>query len=217
MFALDPDSYRVHEVLGQAAIENARPQDAITEYKAALDRAPHHAGLHEELGDLYWSIADTDHALTEYQAELALDPYSFTSNYKLGSLYVTLGQPQPAVAPLTRATQLDPAYPNTYYYLGRAQLELGQDAAGLASLQRASTAANDPKLQSLAFYQLARAYRRLHRTAEADAALAQFRTLRDAAAAAEQRTADARILSIDNRRQLPHTEALPSDAQAAQP
>ncbi len=210
MFALDPDSYRVHEVLGQADAEADRTSDAIGEYKLAIERASRILGLHEELGDLYWVSGSMDQASEAYEQELALDPYSFTSYYKLGSLRVIVGKPQTALAPLERAVALEPRFESVYYYLGRAQVELGQDAVGIANLKRASTAPNDTTLNTLAFYQLARVYRRQHRTEEAEAALAQFRTLRDAA---EKAQADRRAAKIDKHRQLPREEQIPTEGE----
>jgi tetratricopeptide (TPR) repeat protein len=210
MFAVDPDSYRVHEVLGQADAEADRTSDAIGEYKLAIERASRTLGLHEELGDLYWVSGSMDLADEAYEQELALDPYSFTSYYKLGSLRVIVGKAQAALAPLERAVALEPRFESVYYYLGRAQVELGQDAAGMANLKRASAAPNDTTLNTLAFYQLARAYRRQHRIEEADAALAQFRTLRDAA---EKAQADRRAAKIDKHRELPREEQIPTEGE----
>lgn len=212
MFALDPDSYRVHEVLGQADAEAQRTSDAIDQYKLAIERAPQHVGLHEELADLYWASGETEVADGEYRKELAIDPYSVTAYYKLGSLQVILGKPQEAVPLLQKAVALEPAFENAVYYLGRAQVELGDDAAGIGNLVQVSTSKADPTLRTLAFYQLARVYRRAHRPEEADAALAQFKTLR----AQSQADEAARLAGrIERHGQLPKEEPMPTDAEAA--
>jgi tetratricopeptide (TPR) repeat protein len=219
MFAVDPDGFRVHEVLAQADVEAERTVDAIAEYKRAIEQAPHHAGLHEELADLYWASGSTELADTTYREELAIDPYSFTSYYKLGSLRVTMDKPQEALASLEKAVSLDPGFPDVYYYLGRAQVEAGQDAgqvsAGIENLKRASTASGNKTLNTLAFYQLSRVYRRLHQTPEANAALAQFRVLRAEHDVEEQQKQERLIEKGDKRRQLPKQESIPTDADAA--
>lgn len=214
MFALDPDSFRVHEVLGQADAEAGRTSDAIDQYKLAIQSSPRHAGLHEELGDLYWTAGQTDAADASYREELTIDPYSVTTYYKLGSLQEILGRPQVAQPLLEKAVGLDPSFENAYYYLGRAQIEAGQDAAGIANLQRVSVSKADPTLKTLAFYQLARAYRRLHRTDEADAALAQFRALR-----AQIQSGEAGRLAnrVERHDQLPQQEQIPADPGGASP
>ncbi len=214
MFASDRDSYRVHEVLGQANAEADRTLDAIGEYKLAIDRAPRLAGLHEDLADLYWSSGNTSQADSLYQQELELDPYSFTTTFKLGSLRVIDGNPQQGLPLLVQAKKLDPSYQDVDYYLGRAQVEVGQDEAGIANLRRASLAPGRADLNTLAFYQLSRVYRRLHQNEEANAALAQFRVLRDRKDAQQ---ADKRASLIENHRQLPREDQIPTDAQASHP
>ena len=213
MFRLAPDSYRVHEVLGQADAEAERTLDAIVEYKLAIERAPRHAGLHEELGDLYWASGSTELADKAYEQELALDPYSFPSTYKLGALRVIVGKADGGLPLLERAQKLDPNFETTYYYLGRAQVDAGQTDAGIANLVRASKAQGDSTLNTLAFYQLSRAYRRLHRTGDADTALAQFRALR---AQKDETQAAKRAARIESHRLLPAEEKIPGD-EAVQP
>jgi len=221
MNALDPDGYRVHEVLAEADVAAERTADAIAEYKAAIERAPRQPGLHEALADLEWAAGDTDLADTIYQQELALDPYSFLAWYKLGSLRV-IDAKGDALAPLEKARSLDPNFPDLYYYLGRAQVDAGQDAAGIENLKRASVAAGgsagpngtSSTLNTLAYYQLSRIYRRLHRTAEADAALTQFRKLRAQRDAEEQQKEQRLTERGDKRLQLPKPESIPTDAEA---
>ena len=134
------------------------------------------------------------------------------SEYKLGCLRELAGSYADAEALLKKAVALDPSIENAYYYLGRAQIELGDDTGGIANLERASIAKGDPSLNALALYQLSRAYRRLHRSAEADQALALFRARRAESERAEAEGRSARIA----RHELPKQEAVPADP-AGQP
>jgi tetratricopeptide (TPR) repeat protein len=193
-------------------VEADRNAEAIAEYKLAIERAPRQSGLHEALADLYWTTGKLDEADAAYQQELAIDPYSATSNYKLGSLRVIVGKPAEGIAYLKQAVKLDPDFGSAFYYLGRAQVDSGDDAEGLANLQRASTMPGDATVNTLAFYQMSRAYRRLHRMDEANAALARFRELRDAAA---QKETDKETRRVEQHRSLPQAEPLPTDAEAA--
>ncbi len=213
MFALAPESYRVHEVLGQADAEADRTSDAIGEYKLAIERAPRQTGLHEELGDLYWVDGKMDLADAAYLQELAVDKNSITTLYKLGSLRVIVGKPQDAIPYLKQTIAQDPSFENAYYYLGRAQADTGQYDQGIANLQHATVAPNDDTLNSLAYYQLSRVYRRLRRTDEANIALAEFRRLRDAKDRQQQ---EKRNEKINRRSQLPKEEQVPSIADPAQ-
>ena len=224
MNALDPDGYRVHEVLGEADVEAERTADAITEYKAAIQRAPRQPGLHEALADLEWASSDLEAADALYQQELEIDPYSFLAWYKLGSLRV-IDAKGDALGPLEKARALDPNFPDLYYYLGRAQIDAGQEQAGIESLKRASVATggtagpngSSSTLNTLAYYQLSRVYRRLHETAQADEALAQFRKLRAQHDLEEQQKEKGRAERGDKLRQLPKPEPIPTEADAGKP
>jgi tetratricopeptide (TPR) repeat protein len=209
MFKLDPDSFRVHEVLGQADAEADRTAEAIGEYKLALQRAPHEAGLHEALGDLYWTNGKMELAEPEYLAELKIDPNSVTANYKLGGMRVIAGNPAGAIEPLQHAIALDPAFDKAYYYLGRAYVDMGKDADGITNLERAGKAPNDETLNTLAWYQLARVYKRAHRVDDADAALSRFRALR---AQLDARQEAKRTAQIQRRGDLPVLEEVPPAA-----
>jgi tetratricopeptide (TPR) repeat protein len=206
MFRVDPNSFRVHEVLGQADAAASRTEDAINEYQLALKSAPHEIGLHEALGDLYWTEYKMQLAEPEYLDELGVDPDSVTANYKLGGLRVISGNPSGAIQPLEQAIRLDPTFEKAVYYLGRAYADMGQDDKAIPWLKKAIADSDDKTLKALAWYQLTRIYRLRQQTAEADAALAQFRILRSAIDAKE----NAKRTTQDGQgRNLPHPEQLP--------
>ena len=59
MYSADPNSWRVHEVLAQSYSDSDHYQQAITEYLAAIQLAPHEPELHEWLGDEYLATSKT--------------------------------------------------------------------------------------------------------------------------------------------------------------
>src|ERR1700734_461826 len=73
MFKISPDSWRVHEVLGQADAEAFRTDDAISEFRLALHTAPHEPGLNEELGDACWTADKLQEADDAYSEEIKID------------------------------------------------------------------------------------------------------------------------------------------------
>ena len=207
MFKLDPESFRVHQVLAQADAEADRTTEAISEYQLAVQRAPREPGLHEALGDLYWTDGKMELAAPEYLTELSVDANNVTANYKLGGMRVIGGDPAGALEPLQRTLALDPSFYKAYYYLGRAYVDLGKDAEGISNLERACNAPADETLNTLAWYQLVRVYRRAHRTADADAALSHFRELR---ARLNARRQAKRTAQIDRHSDLPVPEQVPA-------
>jgi tetratricopeptide (TPR) repeat protein len=187
MLRVNPASWRVHQVLAQAAAQSDRDMDAIAEYQVAIKGAPGQPGLHEELATEYWKSGKLDEAEAEYMQELSIDPQSLLATYKLGSLRVERGKPQEGKPLIEAALRQNQNLPNAYYYLGRAETQLGNDLAAVDDFKRAVAAANtDPEIAQQAYYQLSQLYRRQHKTEEAQAALTNFLRLKQEATEHQQ-------------------------------
>jgi tetratricopeptide (TPR) repeat protein len=187
MLRANPGSWRVHQVLAQAAAQSDRDMDAIAEYQVAIKGAPGQPGLHEELATEYWKSGKLDEAEAEYTQELSIDPHSLLATYKLGSLRVERGKPQEGKPLIEAALRQNQNLPNAYYYLGRAETQLGNDLAAVDEFKRAVAAANtDPEIAQQAYYQLSQLYRRQHKTEEAQAALTNFLRLKQEASEHQQ-------------------------------
>jgi len=183
MFKTDPNSWRVHQVLAQANAEADRHDEAIAEYKAAIEIAPRQPGLHEELGMEYWKAGKLESAATELQRELELDPNNVLARYKLGTLEAERGEGAKSKEHIEAALRQNPSIKNSAYYLGRAEMELGNNAAAAeAFLREVSASDSDPDTVQQAWYQLGIVYRRLHRTGDAQKAFAMFQKLKDESA-----------------------------------
>ncbi len=183
MFKTDPNSWRVHQVLAQANAEADRHDDAIAEYRAAIDLAPRQPGLHEELGTEYWKAGKLEPAETELQHELELDPNNVLARYKLGTLEAERGEGAKSKEHIEAALRQNPSIKNSAYYLGRAEMELGNNAAAAEAFNREVSAPDsDPDTVQQAWYQLGIVYRRLHRTEDAQKAFAMFQKLKDESA-----------------------------------
>ncbi len=209
MYEIDPQSWHVYQVLGQANLEALRTDEAIRDYVEAVKRAPRQSGLHESLGDAYWTAGKYPEAQDAYTQELAIDPYSTSTLFKLGSLYVIRGTPEQGVPLLKQALASDPKLDSAHYYLGRGEVALGQDQQAMGEFLLATQGQSDSSIQVFAWYQLMRLYRRLGRTEDSAHALSTFRKLYD-----KQRGADVPA-SLDGSRQhstLPKAEEMPSDA-----
>jgi tetratricopeptide (TPR) repeat protein len=183
MFKTDPQSWRVHQVLAQANAEADRHDEAIAEYKAAIDIAPRQPGLHEDLGTEYWKVGKLEPAETELQRELELDPNNVLARYKLGTLEAERGEGAKSKEHIEAALRQNPSLKNSSYYLGRAEMELGNNAAAAeAFLREVSASDSDPDTVQQAWYQLGIVYRRLHRTEDAQKAFTIFQKLKDESA-----------------------------------
>jgi tetratricopeptide (TPR) repeat protein len=180
MFKVDPKSWRVLQVLAQASSDADRPMEAIAEYQDAIKLAPKQPGLHEELGTEYWKAGKLELAEVALQEELEINPNNVLARYKLGTLEVERQEGAKGKELIEGAMHQDPSLKNSSYYLGRAEMELGNYAAAAESLERTVSATGlDPELVQQAWYQLGTAYRRLHRTEDAQKAFATFQRLKD--------------------------------------
>ncbi|PYU90001.1 MAG: hypothetical protein DMG25_17900 [Acidobacteria bacterium] len=130
----DPESYRIHQILGESLAKQGRYRDAILEYKLALARRPDLAGIHYQIGLLYWvnepSREGEDAALHEFEEELKINPYHAWSEYRLGQVCRKRKEALEADAHFRRAIALD----NT---LAPARLALASELEAQGNLEEA--------------------------------------------------------------------------------
>jgi tetratricopeptide (TPR) repeat protein len=207
MFKLSPDSWRVHEVLGQADAEAFRADEAISEFRLAIRAAPHEPGLNEELGDACWTAGKLEDADAAYAEEIKNDPSNAVAHYKLGSLRVTRDDAASGVPLLDQALTLDSAITSAHYYLGKGYAALGKDDMAIEHFRLATDPRDDEELRIMSWYQLAILYRNLHHSQEAAEALAVFRQMKTAR---DQRQASKFEEQGRRRDQLPRQEAIPT-------
>jgi len=179
MFRADAKSWRGHQVLAPANAEAERDADAIREYEAAIKLAPTQPGLHEELGSELRAAGKPQEAERAFERELEINPNNAQARYKLGVLSIEKGDGARAKQFIEAALQQKSDFHHVDYNLGRAEMLLGQDGAALERFQRAVTTERDEEVLQQAWYQLGIVYRRLHRMAEAQRAMATFQRLKD--------------------------------------
>lgn len=187
MFKVDAHSWRVHQVLGQMAAEAERHEDAIAQYQAAIKLAPTQPGLHEELAGEYHAAARIPEAEAAYHQELQIDPHNVVARYRLGVLLVGIHEATQGKALIEEALREKPGLADADYNLGRAEMMLGNDTLAADYLKRATSEDSDFEIIQQAWYQLGIVYRRLHRTEDAQQAMAMFQKLKDAEAEDLQR------------------------------
>lgn len=181
MFKLNPDSWRVHQVLAQAYVESDRLADAISEFKLAIQKAPNMPGLHEGLGDAYRLSTQLDLAKKAYARELEINPHNIMSQYDLGMIRVEQGNGKNALALLREVVKESPDFSSAHYYLGRGLAETGDNEAAEKEFRIVIQQKPQGDLVQKSYYQLALVYRSLKRPKEFQAAIQEFQRLRAAA------------------------------------
>jgi tetratricopeptide (TPR) repeat protein len=179
MFKADPKSWRVRQVLAHANAEAERHIDAIAEYEAAVKLAPQQPGLHEELGSEYRNAGKPQEAEQAFREELEIDPHNVLARYKLGVLAVERNDGARAKELIEQALHEKPGLRHADYNLGRAEMQLGNDTVAAAHFEQATKTETDPEVLQQSWFQLGIVYRRLHRTPEAQQAMATFQKLKD--------------------------------------
>jgi tetratricopeptide (TPR) repeat protein len=179
MFKLDPNSWRVHQVLAHASSDAERPVDAIAEYQEAIKLAPTQPGLHEELGSEYRNAGKPLEAEAAFQRELEIDPFNVLARYKLGVLAIERGDGARAKELIEAALRQKAGLRHSDYNLGRAEMLLGQDESALKHFQVASSSETDSEVLQQTWFQLGIVFRRLHRMPEAQQAIATFQRMKN--------------------------------------
>lgn len=180
-----PDSYHVHQMLGQLyvgltmaneASDGLQEDDkAIAEYLAVAAVRPDLPGVHFWLGHLYWKHGDADHALTELTRELELDPGHPEANGELGAVLVAQGHVADAIPHLESAIRSMPDLWPAYLQLGRAYAIEKNYARAEEMLKRALTHDRDGSTH----YQLGLVLRAEGKTAQAAQVFAQVKAIKN--------------------------------------
>jgi len=169
-----PDSWRTHQLRAEGFALRQNLDDAIKEYKAALQLRPEEAELHEALGEFYLDNHSDEEAQRELEKAVALDPSRTKALYLLGRLYVLDRENEKAVPYLQRALRLQPNLNEASGLLGTAYVRMGKFADAVPKLEKAAPLDHYGNVH----YQLYLAYRKLGQAELAQKALASSQDLR---------------------------------------
>jgi tetratricopeptide (TPR) repeat protein len=175
LLAIAPDSYQVHEMLGQIYARREEDDKALAEYLAVAAVRPDLPGVHYWLGHLYWKHGDADHALAELTRELALDPGHPEANGELGAVLVAQERAGDAIPHLEAAIQSKPDLWPVYSQLGRAYAIEKNYTRAEEELRRALAHDQDGSTH----YELGLVLRAEGKTAQAAQVFAQVRAIKN--------------------------------------
>ena len=88
MAEVDPDSYRIHQLLAEAFEARREVPGAVHEYKLALERHPTAPGLNYALANVYWREGNLEEAEKGFKKELEISPDHYLATWKLGNIYL---------------------------------------------------------------------------------------------------------------------------------
>jgi tetratricopeptide (TPR) repeat protein len=196
MNGIDPHSVMAHELSGEMMEAMNNYDGAIVELKKAVEMAPHQPGTHYKLGDAYFSLSQWDSAAEQFRAELVIDAANCQARWKLASVLLqNNGSPEEALADVNQALSQCPSLAEARVDRARALIKLDRNMQAIADLEVAIKA--DPTEPSTHFL-LAKAYRSLGRTQEAQVEMRAFSKLEEAARAATAERAQEVIKNKQN-------------------
>jgi len=182
MNAIDPQSVLAHELSGEMMEAMNNYDGAIVELKKAVDIAPKQPGTHYRLGDAYWTLSQWDSAAEQFQAELTVDPGNCMARARIGNIVLQKnGSAEEAMATIDKAISMCPSLTDARVDRARALVKLNRQAEAVTELEAAVKA--EPAEPSTHFL-LAKVYRALGRTEEAQAEMQTYSKLEERARAA---------------------------------
>jgi tetratricopeptide (TPR) repeat protein len=184
LLAVAPDSYHVHQLLGQFYVNLTMANEAsdglqednkaITEYLAVAAARPDLPNIHFWLGHLYWKHGDSDHAFIELKRELELDSSHPEANGEIGTVLLAQGRAAEAIPHLESAIRCMPDLWPAYLELGKAYAIEKNYPRAEEMLKRAL--AHDQNGST--YYQLGLILRSEGKTSQASEAFAEVRAIK---------------------------------------
>jgi tetratricopeptide (TPR) repeat protein len=171
-----PEQGALVRMAGEAAalLSESRYDKAFPIFEKLVNEYPRTPFLHYAYGDALASTSMYDEALTQLREEARLNPASVLPYLRLASIELLLHQNASALAAATKAVEMSPDSSEAHYWLGRSLLEQGDIPGAIHELETARRfSPNSPKVH----FNLARAYSRAERAAEAQQERAEFERL----------------------------------------
>lgn len=173
-----PDSLQLHRALAEHMVNEGHVQEAIAEYRKALENSPGLAGVHYELGEALLADSHLEASLVdaekEFESALTLNPSDARSECKLGIIELWRSSPRTAFDHYARALKLNPEIVCAKLGLAALFIDEGKTQEALGYLQ---SAARSEPYNAEVRHRLAVLYRSLGQDQEADRELAAFQEL----------------------------------------
>jgi len=135
-----------HFVFGGAYKDTGYPDDAIREFKKALELDPNLPHVHYFLAQAYLdqnTNFSSPEIIKEYEEEIRQFPDGFFGNYGLGGLEFGAGQIEQSNKHLMIAAKADPDNPDPWLYLGLNAYKQKDNATSETYLRKAITLTGD--------------------------------------------------------------------------
>ena len=111
--------------------------EAIGQFRRALQINPDHAKAHNSLGNALLQKGNVDEAIAQYQMALQINPHSEEACYNFGNALLRQGKVDEAIAQYQRALEIKPDFAEAHFNLGAVLFHQGKEDEAIAQYQRA--------------------------------------------------------------------------------
>ena len=126
----------VHANLAMVYTDTNQLDEAITEYRKALELLPTKPSLHRDIARVYWKQRRYTEAEPHYKRVVQNDPTATQAVYRLGLIALANGRYTQAVSELEKVIELDPKHTQAYGALGIAYQKLRDLPAAIRALEK---------------------------------------------------------------------------------
>jgi superkiller protein 3 len=131
------DSAWVQTALGFALFRQQRTEEAIRQYRKAIEINPRYAEPHNLLGGALHAKGELDEAIREYRKAIAINPRFYQAHYNLGSSLHAKGEPGEAIKEYRKAIDINPRSARAHYNLGNALHDMGKLGEAIKEYRKA--------------------------------------------------------------------------------
>ena len=131
-----PNYARVHNRVGTELLKAGKLEEAVAEFKKAIEADPTHAGAHNNLGVTYERL-DREEAQAQLEKAIQLMPDFTHAHFNLARILMKKGRVPAAVAELQQTVRIDPSHVGALNMLGMALGRQQKYAEAQIHLERA--------------------------------------------------------------------------------
>lgn len=135
--ALKHDDAEAYFILGRALQDRCLPDEAETEYRRALQLAPHHVKAMTGLANVLYVLGRIPESLGFFAKAAALAPDNAEVFNDWGLVLLELHQLEESFEKTRRATELNPSFHKAWGNMARAQATLGNPDDAIRSFEHA--------------------------------------------------------------------------------
>jgi tetratricopeptide (TPR) repeat protein len=134
----DANSYRAHQLAAESFAWTDEYQNAILEYRKALQLKPGLEGAHRGIAEMYWRQRQFEKAVREYEVELQKFPLDDEAHLRIGEYLLSQGNAGEAVPHLETAFQVNKKSWELDRAVGQAAMANGDTAKAQTWLESAT-------------------------------------------------------------------------------